>query len=86
MYPALAQLRALVDGAGLTEAIVARGLSPAAVDACFADQAEVDRITAMSTRLPPGVDSTPSFLINGKLAAHVGWPELQQRLRAAGAR
>ena len=86
MYPPLAQLRALVDGAGLTDAIVARGLSRAAVDTCFADGAEIDRITAMAAHLPPGVDSTPSFFVNGKLVAHVGWPELQQQLRAAGAR
>ena len=86
MYPALAQLRALTDGSGLTDAVVARGLSPAAVDACFADQAEVDRITAMSTHLPAGVDSTPSFFVNGRLVARVGWAGLEPQLRAAGAR
>lgn len=86
MYPALAQVRALVDGAGLTEAIVARGLSPAAIDACFADQAEVDRITAMAAHPPAGVDSTPSFFVNGQLVAHVGWAGLEPKLRAAGAR
>ena len=86
MYPPLAQLRALIDGSGLTEAVVARGLAPAAVDACFADQAEVDRITAMSTHLPPGVDSTPTFFVNGRLVAHVGWTQLAPQLRAAGAR
>ena len=85
-YPPLAQLRALVDGAGLTEAVVARGLSPAAVDACFADQAEVDRITAMTANLPAGVDSTPTFLVNGRLVAHVAWAQLEPQLRAAGAR
>ena len=86
MYPPLAQLRALVDGAGLTEAVVARGLSPAAVDACFADQAEVDRVTAMTANVPAGVNSTPTFFVNGRLVAHVAWAQLEPQLRAAGAR
>lgn len=86
MYPAAAQLRALADGAGLTDAVVARGLAPAAVDACFADAADIDKVTAMSAKLPPGVDSTPTFFVNGRLVAHVGWQQLLPQLRAAGAR
>lgn len=86
MYPAAAQLRALADGAGLTEAVIARGLAPAAVDACFADAADIDKVTAMSANLPAGVDSTPTFFVNGRLVARVGWPQLLPRLRAAGAR
>lgn len=86
MYPPLGQLRALADGSGLTGAVVARGLSAAAVDACFADQAEVDRVTAMTAQVPAGVDATPAFFVNGQLVAHVGWAGLEPRLRAAGAR
>lgn len=84
LYPRLAQLRALADGAGLTALVQARGLSAAATDACFADAAEVDRILA--TPIPAGVDSTPSFLVNGKLVPHVGWAGLLPVLQAAGAR
>lgn len=86
VYPPEGRLRALVDGAGLTAIVTARGLSPAAVDACFADRAEMDRITAMTANLPAGVDATPTFIVNGKLVAHVGWTALEPQLRAAGAR
>lgn len=85
MYPQLAQVRALADGSGLTAAVIARGLPRAAVDACFADQAEVDRILAMTSNLPAGVDATPTFFVNGKLVARVGWAGLEPQLRAAGA-
>ena len=85
LYPKLAQVRALADGAGLTQLIEARGLSPAAVDACFADEGEVNRILAASADLPAGVDGTPAFFVNGRLVPHVGWADLQPQLRAAGA-
>lgn len=86
LYPRLAQLRAYADGAGLTDLVKARGLSGAAIDACFADAAEVDRILAMTASVPPEVDSTPSFYINGKFVPHVGWEQLEPALRTAGAK
>lgn len=86
MYPLLGQLRALVDGAGLTQAVVARGLPLAAVDACFADQAEIERIARVAQAPPPGVTSTPTFFINGRQVARVDWAQLEPKLRAAGAR
>lgn len=86
MYPRLGQLRALADGAGLTALVQARGLGAAATDACFADAGEVDRILKMTADTPAGVDSTPSFFVNGKLVPHVGWAGLLPKLQAAGAR
>ena len=86
MYPKMGQVRALADGAGLTAAVQARGLTPAATDACFADTAEVDRVLRIPAATPPGVDSTPSFLVNGKLTPHVTWSGLEPLLRAAGAK
>ena len=86
MYPKLAQVRALADGAGLTAIVQQRGLGAAATDACFADTAEVDRILKMTADTPAGVDSTPSFFVNGKLVPHVGWAGLLPKLQAAGAR
>lgn len=86
LYPRLAQLRAYADGAGLTDLVRARGLSAKAIDACFADGAEVDRILAMTAAVPPEVDSTPSFFVNGKAVPHVGWEQLEPVLRAAGAK
>lgn len=82
LYPPLAQLRALADGGGLSAIGRAAGLSDAALDGCFADQAEVDRIVAMRAA---DIDSTPTFLINGKRAPGP-WATLAPALRAAGAR
>lgn len=86
MYPRLGQIRALADGSGLTAMVEARGLTPAAVDACFADAAGVDQVLRMTAAVPDGVDATPSFIINGKLVTGVGWAGLEPMLRAAGAR
>ncbi|MEG8053718.1 thioredoxin domain-containing protein [Sphingomonas aerolata] len=86
LYPRPAQLKAYADGAGLTDLVKARGLSAAAIDACFADTAEIDRILAITAAAPPEVDSTPSFFINGKVMPHGGWAQLEPALRIAGAR
>ncbi|WP_267381351.1 MULTISPECIES: thioredoxin domain-containing protein [unclassified Sphingomonas] len=86
MYPVLAQLRAYADGAGLTALVQARGLSPKAIDACFADQAEVDRILAISSAVPAGVAGTPAFFVNGKAIPTAAWAGLEPALRAAGAK
>ena len=86
LYPRLGQIRAFADGAGLTAMIEARGLSPAAVDACFADGAEVDRILAITTGAPAEVNATPYLFVNGKGVPRVGWAGLEPVLRAAGGR
>ena len=86
MYPVLAQLRAYADGAGLTALVQARGLTPKAIDACFADQAEVDRIVAISSARPDSVKGTPAFFVNDKPIATAAWAGLEPALRAAGAK
>ena len=85
MFPAPARLRALADGAGLSALGRGAGLSDAALDACFADQAEVDRILAI-TAGARDVAGTPTFFINGKLVAGNNWATLAPALRAQGAR
>ena len=85
LYPPLGRMRALVDGSGLTAAIVAQGLTPAAVDACFADEAEVNRLTAMMNKLPAGVTGTPTFFLDGRPIRGT-WADLAPKLRAALAR
>lgn len=85
LYPRLGQLRALADGAGLTQLVEAQGLAPAAVDRCFANTTGVDRVLRMTSAAPPSVTGTPTFFINGKPAPPVGWVDLQPLLRAAGA-
>lgn len=86
MYPTLAQLRAYADGSGLTTIGRAHGLSDARIDACYADNAELGRITAMTAAVPPGVTGTPAFFVDGKLVAGANWATLQPALTAAGAK
>ena len=86
MYPTLAQLRAYADGAGLTAIGKSHGLTDARVDACYADQAELGKITAMTAAVPQGVVGTPAFFVNGKLVVGANWATLQPVLVAAGAK
>jgi len=85
MYPMLAQLRALADGTGLTAFGRAAGLSQPALDACFADQAEVDRIVAMTANARD-VEATPTFFLNGQKVPGASWATLAPALRARGAK
>lgn len=84
-YPQTAQLRALADGAGLTAIAREAGVSPAAIDACFANEDAVNAAlkVSQSTEIAAG---TPAFIVNGKLIQTVTWAQLQPVLRAAGAR
>lgn len=86
MYPAAAHIRANADGSGLTAFVKARGLSDAAINACFANQPEIDRIVKLTADAPKEIDSTPTFYLNGRLVPHVGWEQLEPALRKAGAR
>ena len=86
MYPTMAQLRAYADGAGLTAIGRSHGITDARIDACYADQGEVDRITAMTAAVPEGVAGTPAFFVNGKLVVGANWASLQPVLVAAGAK
>jgi len=87
MYPKDARLKAAADGAGLTAIARANGMSQAAIDACLADPAGLDQITGLLQHVPPGINGTPGFLINGKVQADIyTWAALEPALRAAGAR
>jgi hypothetical protein len=87
LYPALARLRALADGAGLSDiARTAGGLSPAAIDRCFTSQADLDSVIATSVKAAGEIEGTPSFVLNGKPVGSATWASLEPQLRAAGAR
>jgi protein-disulfide isomerase len=87
LYGQADQLRALADGSGLTALVQARGLTPTATAACFADEAGIARITAMTGAKPPEVTGTPTFFINGRVVPRAtDWSSLQPALRAAGAK
>ena len=84
--PIVAQARLYADAGGLTAAMRARGLTAARVDACFADKAAVDRITAMTGDAPIEVRSTPTFYLNGELQSPMTWSQFEPILRARGAK
>lgn len=89
-WPQLAQMKAMAEGAGLTAIARAAGAPAAAIDACFANDAAVKRVLAVSEATSSGaqggVQGTPAFRINGRLVQNVGWTQLQPQLRAAGAK
>jgi protein-disulfide isomerase len=85
-YPVMARLRAQADGAGLSAIGQAEGLSPARLNACFADEGEANRLAAMNAAIPPSVNGTPSFFINGRQVPGASWAALQPALAAAGAK
>lgn len=62
----------------------ARGYTRAQLDACLADQAQVDAIAKENqTAIAAGVQATPSFLINGQLQDVHGWNDLRGALDVA---
>lgn len=79
-------LKAIARGVGLDSVMKARGFTPAQIDACLVSKPDQQKIVAMTneawnTRKLPG---TPSFLVNGTLAANTsGWAALEPRLKAA---
>ena len=81
MYPPLARLRAIADASGLSDIGRAHELSDARLDACFADQAEVDRIVAMAGAAQ-GVEGTPSFFVAGQRLDGFTWDKVEPLLRA----
>ena len=87
LYGQADQLRAFADGAGLTALVRARGLTSGAASACFADDAAIARITAMTAAMPDSVTGTPTFFINGRQVPNAAdWSHLQPALRTAGAK
>ena len=78
-------MQRIVGWAGL-EAIAARhGVSAEEARACLSDQARLDRIVAMRRAGDgAGVGGTPTFAINGRIAAGVhDWGSLEPLIRAA---
>ena len=87
LYPAMARLHALADGSGLSDiARTAGGLTPAAIDRCFANQAELDAVITTSMKASNEIQGTPSFILDGKPVGNATWASLEPQLRAAGAR
>jgi protein-disulfide isomerase len=81
--PPLEQAAALVRAAGLDPFFRARGLTAAQVNACLANRAGIDRLTAISRHANEiGVQGTPIFFVNGRSVGTLDWARLEPMLTA----
>lgn len=83
--PELARLKAVAEASGLSPLMRARGMSQARIDQCFANPADLNRLTTMAEASWKVIKSTPTFVINGKTGGGGHWETLEPELRAAGA-
>lgn len=79
----LETMRRVVAAAGIDAFALRHGLTPAQQSACLANQAGLDRVVEMQqagSRF--GVSGTPTFAVNGRIAASVhDWAGLEPLLR-----
>jgi protein-disulfide isomerase len=79
---------AIADASGFLDFFAARGISRDQASACLADSASVmaigERSDQQSSEL--GVNSTPTFILNGRVLEERSWEDLEAVLQAAGAR
>ena len=80
------QSAALVRAAGVDKIFLGRGVPPARIDACLADQSRLLRLVEVSrTASKLGVKGTPTFMLNGKILDGVyGWETLEPKLKQGG--
>ena len=77
---------ALVRATGVDKIFIARGVAPARIDTCLADEPRLIRLVEVSrTATNLGVKGTPTFMLNGKILESVyGWETLEPRLKQGG--
>lgn len=82
----LEQSAAMVRAAGVDKIFLRRGVPPARIDACLADQPRLLKLAEVSrTASNLGVKGTPSFMLNGKILEGVyGWEALEPKLKQGG--
>jgi protein-disulfide isomerase len=83
--PAPQRNAALMKIAGLDEFFRQRGMPQSKIDACLADQHNLDKALAITERgNKDAINGTPNFLINGKWVADTSdWKTLEPTLRRA---
>jgi protein-disulfide isomerase len=76
------RMRAVADDAGFYDMMETRGYSRGQVDACFNDTKKVQALFDVSKAAADkyNVNSTPSFVVNGKTLDAHSWDELQKSL------
>lgn len=77
-------MRAIANDFGFYRMMEQRGYRRTELDRCLADKAMAGRLTAQTQRaLAAGIDTTPSFTLNGALLAGTHeWKELDEELKA----
>ncbi len=80
------QIRTIAEQSGLSAIGQANGLTPVALNACFANDAQLKSLIAMTEAAFARISGTPSFEINGQVVDGHDWHVLEPKLRAAGAR
>jgi protein-disulfide isomerase len=84
--PPLQQLPRYAELAGLQQFAAQRGVPSARQQQCLTNQAEVDRLVAMTSTASSeyNVPGTPAFLINNELASNVtDWGALESAIKEA---
>ncbi|MEE4199273.1 DsbA family protein [Erythrobacter sp.] len=78
----------IAEAAGLIDFFAARGLSADQQRACLSDTAAIEAIAENSSQQAQemGINSTPTFLVNGDKVDAIGWNDLEPILQRAGAR
>jgi len=83
--PILRSNRAIADALGYTALLKQAGMTDARIAQCFNDGAALrafgERIRAANNL---GVDSTPTFFLNGRRLSAVTWGQIEPELQAAG--
>lgn len=76
------------EQAGLYDFFAARGLSEDQAKSCLADWPKLESIAKLSQGYAQddGVNSTPTFELNGRRLDDVSWPAVEAALQRAGAR
>lgn len=82
------QIGALADVAGMTQFFSSRGIARDQAKTCLADTAKAKALAAGTEKASDeyNVTGTPTFIINGSTIGSMGWSELENKLRQAGAR
>jgi protein-disulfide isomerase len=80
------QMKTIAGWAGFTQWAAQRGLPPAKLNACLANEQEINKLVQMNSEAISSynVPGTPAFLINGSLADDTAaWEALEPKLKKA---
>lgn len=82
------QIAAIAETAGMTEFFASRGIARDQANACLADTARAKALADQTQKATDqyNVTGTPTFILNGSNVGSMTWAEVENKLRAAGAR